>query len=58
MDLRLKDRVAFLTGATNEIGRAVCLDLVKEGGFVITQSQTASVGERIQTLSDRISTLE
>ncbi|MGD8229482.1 MAG: SDR family oxidoreductase [Desulfobacteraceae bacterium] len=31
MDLKLKDRVAFLTGATNEIGWEVCHSLVREG---------------------------
>jgi NAD(P)-dependent dehydrogenase (short-subunit alcohol dehydrogenase family) len=31
MDLGLKDRVAYLTGATNEIGAEVCRTLAKEG---------------------------
>lgn len=31
MDLRLKDRVAYLTGGTSEIGAEVCRTLAKEG---------------------------
>jgi NAD(P)-dependent dehydrogenase (short-subunit alcohol dehydrogenase family) len=49
MDLGLKDRVAFLTGATNEIGRAVCLDLVKEGAKVAFSDINVEKGEAMAT---------
>jgi NAD(P)-dependent dehydrogenase (short-subunit alcohol dehydrogenase family) len=45
MDLRLKDRVAFLTGATNEIGRAVCLELVNEGAKIAFSDINVEKGE-------------
>lgn len=47
MDLRLKDRVAFLTGATNEIGRAVCLSLVKEGAKIVFSDINIKKGEEL-----------
>jgi NAD(P)-dependent dehydrogenase (short-subunit alcohol dehydrogenase family) len=45
MDLRLKDKVAFLTGATNEIGREVCLHLVREGARIVFSDINAQKGE-------------
>jgi NAD(P)-dependent dehydrogenase (short-subunit alcohol dehydrogenase family) len=47
MDLGLKDRVAFLTGATNEIGRAVCLGLIKEGAKVAFSDINVEKGEAL-----------
>ena len=49
MDLGLKDRVAFLTGATNEIGRAVCLGLVREGAKVAFSDINVEKGEALAT---------
>jgi NAD(P)-dependent dehydrogenase (short-subunit alcohol dehydrogenase family) len=47
MDLGLKDRVAFLTGATNEIGRAVCLGLIREGVKVAFSDINVQKGEAL-----------
>ena len=47
MDLGLKDRVAFLTGATNEIGRAVCLGLINEGAKVAFSDINVEKGEAL-----------
>jgi NAD(P)-dependent dehydrogenase (short-subunit alcohol dehydrogenase family) len=49
MDLGLKARVAFITGATNEIGRAVCLGLVKEGAKVAFSDINVEKGEAMAT---------
>ena len=49
MDLGLKDRVAFLTGATNEIGRAVCLGLLREGAKVAFCDINVEKGEAMAT---------
>jgi NAD(P)-dependent dehydrogenase (short-subunit alcohol dehydrogenase family) len=49
MDLGLKDRVAFLTGATNEMGRAVCLGLVNEGAKVAFSDINLEKGEAMAT---------
>jgi NAD(P)-dependent dehydrogenase (short-subunit alcohol dehydrogenase family) len=49
MDLGLKDRVAFLTGATNEIGRAVCLGLIREGAKVAFSDINVEKGEALAT---------
>ncbi|MEE9611537.1 MAG: SDR family oxidoreductase [Desulfatiglandales bacterium] len=45
MDLKLKDKVAFITGATNEIGREVCLNLVREGAKLLFSDINAQKGE-------------
>jgi NAD(P)-dependent dehydrogenase (short-subunit alcohol dehydrogenase family) len=47
MDLGLKDRIAFLTGATNEIGRAVCLGLIREGAKVAFSDINVEKGEAL-----------
>ena len=47
MDLGLKDRVAFVTGATNEIGRAVCLGLINEGAKVAFSDINVEKGEAL-----------
>ncbi len=47
MDLGLKDRVAFVTGATNEIGRAVCLGLINEGAKVAFSDINVEKGETL-----------
>ena len=47
MDLGLKDRVAFVTGATNEIGRAVCLGLIREGAKVAFSDINVEKGEQV-----------
>lgn len=49
MDLGLKDRVAFLTGATNEIGRTVCLGLVGEGAKVAFSDINVEKGKAMAT---------
>ncbi len=45
MDLKLKDKVAFITGATNEIGREVCLNLVREGAKLLFSDINTQKGE-------------
>lgn len=35
MDMKLKDRIAFITGASRNIGRAVALGLAAEGADII-----------------------
>lgn len=47
MDLGLKGKVAFVTGATNEIGRAVCLGLIKEGAKVAFSDINVEKGEAL-----------
>jgi 3-oxoacyl-[acyl-carrier protein] reductase len=51
MDLQLKDRKAFVTGATRGIGRAIAEKLVEEGSFVaICARDAAQVAEAVQAL--------
>jgi NAD(P)-dependent dehydrogenase (short-subunit alcohol dehydrogenase family) len=47
MDLGLKGKVAFVTGATNEIGRAVCLGLIREGARVAFSDINVEKGETL-----------
>jgi len=47
MDLKLKDKVAFITGATNEIGREVCLNLVREGAKFLFSDINTQKGEAL-----------
>jgi len=47
MDLRLKDRVAYLTGATNEIGAEVCRTLAREGARVAITDINVEKGETL-----------
>lgn len=49
MDLGLKDKVAFLAGATNEIGRAVCFGLASEGAKVAFSDINVEKGEAMAT---------
>jgi NAD(P)-dependent dehydrogenase (short-subunit alcohol dehydrogenase family) len=35
MELKLRDKIVVLTGATGGIGRQICLDFLKEGAIVV-----------------------
>ena len=47
MDLHLKSRVAVVTGATANIGRAIALELAREGAFVVACGRDAEAGARV-----------
>ena len=47
MDLGIKDRVAYLTGATNEIGAEVCRTLAKEGARLAVTGIDVEKGEEL-----------
>ncbi len=47
MDLGIKDRVAYLTGATNEIGAEVCRTLAKEGAKLAVTGIDVEKGEEL-----------
>lgn len=47
MDLKLKNKVAFLTGATGEIGSAVCHTLVSEGARLAVSDINLEKGEEL-----------
>jgi len=46
MDLELTDKVAFVTGASKGIGRAVAEQLASEGANVVITARTAGPLER------------
>ncbi len=47
MELGLSGKVASVTGATANIGRAIALDLAKEGGAVVAVGRDAEAGGRL-----------
>ena len=49
MDLRLRDRVALLMGATNEIGQAVCYGPVNEGAKAAFSDINQEKGQALAT---------
>ena len=49
MDFGLQGKVAIVTGATANIGRAIALDLATEGAKVVTVGRDAEAGARLVT---------
>ncbi|MCT2400039.1 SDR family NAD(P)-dependent oxidoreductase [Novosphingobium mangrovi (ex Huang et al. 2023)] len=47
MDLQLQDKVAIVTGATANIGRAIALDLATEGAKVVAVGRDREAGARL-----------
>lgn len=47
MDTGLAGKVAIVTGATANIGRAIALDLTREGAIVVAVGRDAEAGERL-----------
>ena len=49
--MRLKDKVAVITGSTRGLGRAIAQAYVREGASVVVSSRTpAAVAETVETL--------
>ncbi len=51
MDLGLKDKIAVVTGASGGIGRAVAVELAKEGCDIVAAARSA---DRLKELADEI----
>ncbi|MBY0422963.1 MAG: SDR family oxidoreductase, partial [Parvularculaceae bacterium] len=47
MDLSLRDRVAIVTGATSNIGRAIALGLAEEGAKIVAVGRDEDAGRRL-----------
>lgn len=47
MDLGISGKVAIVTGATANIGRAIALDLAKEGASVVVVGRDETAGDRL-----------
>ncbi len=45
--MKLKDKVAIITGATKGIGEACAIEFVKEGAKVVVTGRTVELGEKI-----------
>jgi NAD(P)-dependent dehydrogenase (short-subunit alcohol dehydrogenase family) len=52
MDLGLAGKVAIVTGATANIGRAIALDLAREGALVVAVGRDEAAGARLVTAAD------
>jgi 3-oxoacyl-[acyl-carrier protein] reductase len=49
MDLKIKDRLALVTGASRGIGRAIALELAKEGARVIIVARTPEPLQQVKS---------
>jgi len=45
--MRLKDKVAIVTGSSRGIGRAICLEFAKEGCAIVTNSQHFDAADKV-----------
>lgn len=45
--MKLKDKVAIITGATKGIGEACAIEFAKEGAKVVATGRTAALGEKV-----------
>ncbi len=45
--MRLKDKVAIVTGATSTVGRAICLELARDGARIVATDRDENTGNEL-----------